>query len=57
MLKQLTGGVECSLLTEIVMLACRQLKGPHTHTHTHTDVLACTLNDIHSEFGIQNKVV
>jgi len=35
-----------------VALACKQLKGSHTF-----DVMACALNEIHSEFGIQNKVV
>ncbi len=33
-------------------LACRQLRGSHTF-----DVLAAALNDIHSEYGIRNKVV
>ncbi|XP_056435091.1 uncharacterized protein LOC130392718 [Gadus chalcogrammus] len=33
-------------------LACRQLRGSHTF-----DVLATALNDIHTEYGIRNKVV
>lgn len=33
-------------------LACRQLRGSHTF-----DVLATTLNDIHTEYGIRKKVV
>ncbi|KAL6470509.1 hypothetical protein MHYP_G00216280 [Metynnis hypsauchen] len=35
-----------------VALACRQLKGSHTF-----DVLGSALNEIHSEFGIQHKIV
>ena len=33
-------------------LACKQLKGAHTF-----DVLGSSLNEIHSEFGIQNKII
>lgn len=35
-----------------VALACRQLKGSHTF-----DVLGNSLNEIHTEFGIQHKIV
>ena len=33
-------------------LDCRQIKGPHTF-----DVLGSALNDIHSEFGREKKIV
>ena len=35
-----------------VALDCRQIKGPHTF-----DVLGSALNDIHSEFGREKKIV
>ena len=35
-----------------VILACRHLRGSHTF-----DVLAHALDDIHSEYGIRNKIV
>lgn len=35
-----------------VALACKQLRGSHSF-----DVLASTLNDIHSEFEIRGKIV
>lgn len=34
-----------------VALACKKLKGPHTF-----DVLGGALNEIHAEYGIQNKI-
>lgn len=35
-----------------VVLSCKQLKGCHTF-----DVLVCALNEIHTEYEIQNKIV